>query len=288
MVKKLRNASEPLLGAGPVEIRVPIPYFTKKKEESRSDMKIKRILNIVPLILMVFAIGCQETPKPTEKIRFGEGSPGISSSAFLIAKDQGYFADQGLEIEKKSFDSGKMSIETMLTEGGLDIVAAGQLPIVMNSFERSDYAIVGVVVSGVNVHVIGRQDKGINQPSDLKGKKIGVAKGTTGELFLHMLLTHNLIGVSDVEIVDMKTADLIQAFTEGEIDAFSSWEPNPANAQISLGGNSIIFVNKDIFHEDYSIVANREFIKNHPQTLVRFLIAIDKAVEYIQKIESHQ
>jgi NitT/TauT family transport system substrate-binding protein len=246
-------------------------------------MKIKRILNIVALILMVFAIGCQEPPKPTEKIRFGEGSPGISSSAFLIAKDQGYFADQGLEIEKKSFDSGKMSIETMLTEGGLDIVAAGQLPIVMNSFERSDYAIVGVVVSGVNVHVIGRQDKGINQPSDLKGKKIGVAKGTTGELFLHMLLTHNLIGVSDVEIVDMKTADLIHAFTEGEIDAFSSWEPNPANAQISLGGNSIIFVNKDIFHEDYSIVANREFIKNHPQTLVRFLIAIDKAVEYIQK-----
>ncbi len=220
---------------------------------------------------------------PVEKIKFGV-EISMLPSAVWVAENKGYFQKEGLEIEIKEFDSGRTALSTMLTEGGLDMVTVAQTPVMFNSFSRNDYAILAAMVYSDNdVKVLGRQDKGIKNASDLKGKRIGITKSSSGHFFLGLLLTHNGLGISDVETVDLKAAELAQALADGRVEAISTWEPHISNAQKLLGEKAVLLESKGIFREDFYFVSNKDFIKNHPQTLERFLKAIEKGEEFISK-----
>ena len=97
---------------------------------------LKRLIAFFLFGIMILAAGCnigQKQPEkytgPTEKISLGVGSS-LHPSAVWIAKNKGYFQEQGLDVEIKEFDSGKNALKTMLNEGGLDIVTVAQTPIV--------------------------------------------------------------------------------------------------------------------------------------------------------------
>ena len=247
----------------------------------------KKIILIVIVIVIIalgagsyFWLGLKQPEKytgPVEKIIFGVETS-LLPSAVWVAENRGYFQEQGLDIEIKEFDSGKNALKTMLNEGGLDMVTVAQTPVMLNSFSRNDYAIIaGMVFSNDDVKMLGRQDKGIKTPSDLKGKKIGTTKGSTGHFFISLFLSSNDLGLSDVEIIDFKATELTPALADGQVDAISTWEPHISNAQKLLGEKAVLFKSKDIFREDFYFVSNEDFIKNHPDALRRFLSAIDKA-----------
>ena len=220
---------------------------------------------------------------PVEKIRFGVETS-ILPSAVWVAESKGYFLEQGLDVEIKEYDSGKNALKAMLTDGGLDMVTVAQTPVMFNSFNRNDYAIIGAMVSvSDDVKMLGRQDKGVKTVLDLKGKKIGITKGSTGHFFLGLVLSDNGLKIADIEAVDFRATELAQALADGKVDAISSWEPHIANAKKLLGANAVIFSTKGIFREDFYFVAMKNFITAHPKTLERFLKAIEKGELFIQQ-----
>ena len=242
------------------------------------------------IIIFVFTIlisGCAPEEEliytgTVEKIVFGV-EMSLLPSLVWVAENQGYFSEQGLDVEIKEFDSGKNAFKTMLEQGNLDMVTVAQTPVMFNSFNRNDYRIIaGMVSSYKDVNILARKDKGISKPEDLKGKKIGATAGSTGHYFLGLFLTHNGLILSDIEISDFKATELAQALIDGKVDAISSWEPNIYNARKQLGENAIILPNKDIFREDFYFVPNKAFLDKNPQAIERFLKAIEKAEEFIK------
>ena len=212
-----------------------------------------------------------------EKIIFGLETSMLTSMVW-VAENKGYFQEQGLDVQIKEFGSGRTALRTMLEQGGLDMVTVAQTPVMFNSFNRSDYGIIaGTATSNNDVKILARQDKGISRPEDLKGKKIGTTKGSTGHFFLGLFLTKNRLESSDVEIVDFEASELPQALADKKVDAISTWEPHIANARKLLSKKAILFEHPDILREDFYFVPKRDFIKSHPGALKRFLKAIDKA-----------
>jgi len=61
------------------------------------------------------------------------------------------------------------------------------------------------------------------------------------------------------------------------VDAICKWEPHIINARKLLGKQALILPVVDIYREDFYFVANS------PETLKRFLKAIEKGEEFIQK-----
>ncbi len=205
-------------------------------------------------------------------------------SAVWIAENKGYFQEEGLNVRIKEFGSGRTALRTMLNEGNLDMVTVAQTPVVFNSFNRSDYAIIaGMVSSNNDVKVLVRADKGIKNPLDLRGKKVGTTKGSTGHFFLALFLAYNGLKLSGVETIDLEAPDLPQALADGRVDAISTWEPHILKARALLGKKPLILPSKDIFREDFYFVANRNFTENNPEILRSFLKAIEKAEEFIRK-----
>lgn len=254
-------------------------------------MMQKNVEKIIVLIIVIILVGLsvwyfsaqkESNTGEVEKIRFGVESS-ILSAPVWVAENKGYFRDEGLDVEIKEFDSGRTAFKTMLTEGGLDLVTVAQIPVMFYSFNRSDYAIIATMTYTDNdIKIVGRRDIGINSPSDLKGKKIGATKGSTGHFFLSSFLTYNGIANSDVEIVDMTGPELVQALVDGRVDAISTWEPYLSDAKKSLGEKAILFESKGVFREDFSVALKKDFIKNHPEILKRFLRAIERGEEYIK------
>lgn len=196
------------------------------------------------------------------------------------------FRKEGLNIKIEEFGSGKASLVALLNRKDIDICTVAQTPIMFHSFDRDDFVIIAAMVySDKDVKVLVRQDKGITDSSGLKGRKVGITKGTTGQFFLDLFLTHKNIASSEVKTVDIEPSELPQALSDGRVDAICSWEPHIVNASNLLGKKALALPGEGIYREDFYFVARRDFARANPGTLKRFLKAVERGQKFIRDNE---
>lgn len=221
---------------------------------------------------------------PIEKITFGSSTT-HKITAIFVAENKGYFKEEGIDLEIKKFGSGKASFLAMLKGEGVDISAVADTPIVLESFNREDFYIIAGMYTSYDDKVIARKDKGINSIADLQGKKVGLTKGTNAQFLLDLLLIYNGISSSKVEVVDIKPMDLVTALENGDVDAISAWEPIPFEAEQVLQDKTIKFLNDGFYRKTFYFALKKDFVKNHPEALKRFLRAIYKANTFLKENE---
>ena len=256
------------------------------------DKKLSGIIIILVLIVVVvegyFLFQTYRNPAkkytgPMEKITLGV-EKSLFPSLVWVAENKGYFEENGVEVTIKDFDSGRLALKTMLKQGGLDMVTAAQTPVVSDSFEHSDFVIVAAMVSSYNyVKVSARRDRGITRPVDLRGKNIGLTKGSSGQYFLGMFLVNNGIQLSEVNVQDIKTSELVASLQNGTVDAISTWEPQVSNAQSALGDNGVTFPAGKILLANSYFLSNQNFLQANPIVITRFLQALTQAEDFIKE-----
>ena len=220
---------------------------------------------------------------PVERIVLGAETVAHSSPVW-IAESKGYFIEEGLNVEIREFESGRTALRTMLNMGGVDIATAAQTPVISNSFNRNDYAIIGgMVYSDNDAKMLARKDRGISAPANLKGKTVGITAGSSGHFFLGIFLAYYGLQISDVKTIDMEATRLSQALIEGQVDAIATWEPHIYNAKKVLGNKALLLPGGGIYREDFYFIARKDFIKNNSEALKRFLRAIEKGEAFIMK-----
>jgi len=231
-----------------------------------------------------FLVSCKPgaSSKSREKVRLGISRSFLSVPVY-IAKEQGYFSEEGLDVEVKEYSSGKMATKALFA-GEVDISTVADMPVVLNSFKREDFCIFATFTSSYPfVKIIARRDKGIKTGADLKGKRVGANRGTSSHFFLGVFLIHNRLSVSDVEMVHIRTVDLPGALKNGEVDAISVWQPYSQKAMKLLKDNAIKVPSSDIYRTTFNFAVMKGVAKEHPEILRRFLKAIDKAATFIKK-----
>src|SRR3989344_4207438 len=235
------------------------------------------------VLLQTYRNPAKKFTGPMEKITVGV-EKSLLPALVWITEDNGYFTENGVEVTIKEYDSGRAALKAMLDEGGLDMVTVAQTPVMFNGFDRSDFAIVSAIVSSYNeITVLARRDRGITKAGDLRGKKVGMTKGSSGQYFLDLFLSNNNLQLSEVEKVDLPTSQLVSNLTTGSVDAISTWNPHLYNAQKVLGGESIIFPTRKILRVDFYFVPNKNFLQNHPEAITRFLQALTQAETFIKE-----
>ncbi len=138
-----------------------------------------------------------------------------------------------LKIEERVFAKG-LDIIPAIIAGEIDIAAsAADAAIAGRAAGAPVFAVAGFARGGARVVV--RPDLNIRTIKDLKGKKVGVARGGAQELLLVTeLAQHGLTWANgpgkDVEIVYMAFADLNQALMAKDIDAMCQSEPQSSQA----------------------------------------------------------
>jgi len=140
----------------------------------------------------------------------------------------------GLKVEELVFPKG-IDIFPALIRGEVDLAASAADAAIANRAGGSPvYVVAGFARGGARL--VARTDLPITGVKDLKGKKVGVARGGAQELLLLAELAQHGLGWSeqpgkaDVQLVYLQFADLNQALLQKQIDAMCQSEPQSSQA----------------------------------------------------------
>jgi len=201
---------------------------------------------------------------------------------FAIAKEQGFFAQNGLDVTLKEYASGAPAFADLL-QGKIDMTDAADFVGVTNSFSSKNFTILGSVGTTTDAwEIISRTDHGIKTISDLRGKKIGVPPGTLGEFFLGNFLILNQIARSDIQLVYLSPQDLAAALQSGDIDSVMIFQPYAFNLRQQLGARVIEFPGQSDRLNYIVLYATDDLVKKRPDVAKRFVRSLVEAQQFLQ------
>lgn len=240
---------------------------------------MKKLLLLVVTFVGLLA-GCAD--KDTVK----EINVGIqqSLSPLWIAKEKGWFEEafekEGIKVKWTEFQSGPPQIEG-LAANKLDFSQVGNTPVIAGQAGGVQFKEIALSSDGLKGNgLLVQKDSGIEKLEDLKGKKIAVAKGSSGFGFLYKLLEYEGISPDEVEIIQLQPDEAMPAFENGSVDAWSIWEPFLSlqtlekDAQLLANGETI-----NALSPGFTIVRS-EFLDDHPEYVQVFLEVYDRTVKW--------
>ena len=252
-------------------------------------MKSKGIITVIVIVLLGISIlyfttwkQSQKYSGPIEKVSIGISATSLLPSLVIIAKEKGYFLEEGIDIKIKGYSMGKKALEATF-KGEVDMCTVADMPVVTNSFKRNDFAVFGTILQGAqHAKCLARKDRKISIPQDIVGKKVATSLWTTAHYFMATFFTFNRLDYGDVEIVDLNPPEMVKAIIEGSVDAIFTWEPNIYQAEKELGDNGVILPSDVGYLATFNLVSKNDFIENNQQLLKRILKALIKAEEFIK------
>lgn len=207
------------------------------------------------------------------------------SSLIWIAKARGYFSEQGLNIDVKLYESGHLAVQDLLA-GKLDLATATEFAAVRHGIDHPDFRIVSILDEAQDQQLVARRDSGITQLSDIRNKRVGVARGTSSEYYLHLLLILEKIRTEDVRIVHLLPSEQMKAITGGDIDAVMVWEPFASKVKEDLGTNAVSWPGQSGQDEYWLLVGTAGTIERRSLAIRRFLAALGSAEDLVENNET--
>jgi NitT/TauT family transport system substrate-binding protein len=218
---------------------------------------------------------------PRLKISLGVNNSELSTLVW-IAQDKGYFREQGLEADVKSYQSGIFAMEALLA-GEVDLAAAADFVFVQKILAGKDnLRILGAMAETFNQEMVVRKDLGISRPRDLKGKRVGVIRGTVGEFFLAAFLTLYGLSLEDLEMVDLKPVEMEAALAAGQVEAVVIWEPYLFAIKTRLGDQVAGWRDRSSLFF-WLLGTTREVIQAKGEALGRVLRALAQAETWVNQ-----
>lgn len=231
-------------------------------------------------VVAIFAIrrgGSAQAPsRPAAVIRIGIQN-NVVCALPLIASRLGLFQREGLDVRIVPYPTGKLALDAMLA-GDVDVATSADIPIVGRSLERGDFAIFATIAwSDRGAWISARRDRGIERPSDLRGKKIGTQRDSAVHFFLSAFLARQGIPETEVALVFLPSEDMPAALANGQIDAFSMRNPYAAQAKALLGETAVELHDSDVYRQTFNLVAWKDALRDRQPVFAALLRALASA-----------
>jgi sulfonate transport system substrate-binding protein len=148
----------------------------------------------------------------------GTGAEAVLSAAGLLNS-------LPFKVNWSDFTSGPPMLQAMAS-GSVDIGGVGDAPPVFAASGGEAVEIVGArQTNGDQDALLVPKGSPITSISQLKGKKIAYAAGSSGNYNLLTVLNKASLTTKDVNLVNLQPADALAAFTSGSVEAWDVWPP---------------------------------------------------------------
>lgn len=179
------------------------------------------------------AASTSASPEPMTTLKVMMVCCYLSDAAFMIAQEEGYFADEGLEIEVLRYMSSAEGLSALLT-GEADIMGGGIEPGIFNAVARGETLKI-VADKGQSAEdcdytsaVVRIEDLEKWQAADkeqLGRAQVAAAGNQSGSFYLDTMLETLGLSLQDFDVVDVPAPNRVEALVSSAVDLSLISEP---------------------------------------------------------------
>ncbi len=200
-------------------------------------------------------------------------------AGFYIAKEKGFYKDEGLDVQIKEFSIG--SNITKDVEEGISTFGIGYPSIILDKSNGSNVVLLNAIYQSSPHVFITLKSSGIKSLQDFRNKKMMIEDNTIKTATLLSMLYAQNINVSDMKTL-VKSSFNINDLISGKIDIFSAYISNEIYKLDQAGIEYDIWNPGDYgfdFYNDILFTSNNE-LKNNPKRVKSFQEASLKGWKY--------
>ena len=249
---------------------------------------------IIILIVLLSLSACQsfsDDASTTENQKITvQLLPFISYSPLFIAAEEGYFDEQGLDVEFTRIFTSEAIVG--LIKGDLDVMSTFLSPGMFNTFaENVDIRIVGgkgfVDPNSCTTNgMLGRkqlmEEGQFDDLNNLKGMTIGVDRFSIEYFFMTELLRSSDISIEDMQFVGLDPASEMEALRNGSLDISLASEPWVTRT-LNDGQGVLVKDYKDVIPEfQFSVIVfGPSILRDAPELGEKFMAGYVKALQQL-------
>ena len=201
-------------------------------------------------------------------------------SAYYVAQQEGLFKKHGLDVRINTGPSGSAMV-SFLINGQIESAFGSEIAGVSNHNLDPNVVVVAQATRLVRwIAIVGRNIDTLDQ---LKGKKIGVARGSGGEVFWLALIDKLKLNAADYTVVNVEAPEMVAALERGNIDAYAVWEPWVTRGLAAVKNTKVLKDQENILEQGVYIYMNLGWIKKNPEQAEAFMRALVEATDIINK-----
>jgi sulfonate transport system substrate-binding protein len=157
-----------------------------------------------------------------------------------VMEAAGVLKDVPYKIEWKEFPAAAPLLEA-LSAGAIETGLVGDAPFTFAAASNVPVkAIATVRQSQEGLAILVPERSSVQNFDDLRGKKIATGRGSIGHQLILAALESKGWKASDVQIVFLAPSDAKVAYTQGSVDAWSTWEPYVSQEEVLFKSRRVI------------------------------------------------
>jgi sulfonate transport system substrate-binding protein len=161
-------------------------------------------------------------------------------NAQAVMEAAGVLKDVPYKIEWKEFPAAAPLLEA-LSAGAIETGLVGDAPFTFAAASNVPVkAIAAVRQSQEGLAILVPDQSAIRSFEDLRGKKIATGRGSIGHQLILAALESKGWTANDVQIVFLVPSDAKVAYSQGSVDAWSTWEPYVSQEEVLFKSRRII------------------------------------------------
>jgi NitT/TauT family transport system substrate-binding protein len=205
----------------------------------------------------------------------------IGSIAFFVAQEKGFFRDEGLEVQGKSFSAPGDGLKPLL--GGELDAALSTADSVLTVLDKAPGQLKVVYLTDTSAGadaILAKKD--ITSIQAMKGKRVAATLGQCNQLLLDKALERAGLTEKDIQLVNMNPDDAGAAFAAGQIDVAVTWEPWITKVSGEKTGH-VIFSSTETPNLILDVLAvSAQTTSRKPAETRAFLRAMNRGYDFVQ------
>jgi len=239
--------------------------------------------NVVKSILVAAAAlaasALDASAQPRTKMTIATGvDPAFSQ--FYVAKEAGLFEKNGLDVTINTGPSGSAMVPFLINNQVQAAYGSDLAGVINHNVDNNIVAVADGTYLVKWLSVVGRNVQSLDE---LKGKRIGIAKGTGSEIFWNHVLAKRNLQAADFKIVDIEAPEMLAATERGDIEGFAVWEPWPTRTLQAVKGTKILQDAEGIYNNINFVYMNRGWIEQNKANAEKFMQSLMQANDLIEK-----
>jgi len=242
------------------------------------------------LVILIISLFCifrkQETNNKIKKISVAEVAHSIFYAPQYIADNQGYFKDEGLDVDfVLTPGADKVTAAVLSKDVEIGLCGSEATIYVYNQGEKDYLVNFSGLTKRDGSFIVSRKKMKNFKLKDLKGKKVigGRAGGMPEMTFEWALKEAGINPNNDLDIdTSIAFASMAGAFIGGNGDFVTLFEPQATQVEKQGKGYVVASVGEYGGKVPYTAYnARKSFIKNNPEIIKGYTKAIQKGLDYV-------